>query len=362
MKIILQKCIYILLIILNIVLIYDIPLFKIFREHYSLIQSINNFLYNSDFIDNMSDNEYTFFLTSIALKVGLLLLLVYSVIRDKNNLFFHILITCILFVYGLSFTYEYVIEDFMLFRLSALIKYTTICISVIILYNHLKRCEVKRQFHSFFSKKNYLILTLILSFPSILFETLHVTGRVRISDKEIEKAIQAAVDCHIRKDSCDIIFINSKAMLNTRSVFCYSIKEIETSFFEKAYMYSQINTDKIRTWDISYISNVMQYDYTLKSYYNHKLKYTPPYIYYFTKPIFNFRNNLAYIGVVGKFIHEPWQYTKFEKIFLEKKHNRWQFKKIIKWGSGLFGSDEKIKTIITRDENGKIHKTNIVDK
>lgn len=326
MKATLRKYPFILLVVLNNVLIIDFPIMVWLGELFPNIRSLYLILYKIEYLE--LGNHYTFYIIGLAIQFFLLVLLIIFIIRGTDKLYTQILMQSILILYGISFIYQYLFWNILGFSLSILFKYIILCISIILLHNYFKQLDTKHKNYCFFSKKVTLILALIFSLPFLFFETLHLTSNARITDNNIEKTLQAIIDYRLKNDSLDEIVLKRRASLNYRNKFCEAINSIEISLPEKVYMYSQINTDKILTWDNFHLSNVRLLSDDINTFDVLKSEKKANHIYYYSKPIFNYVNDLAYITVFGLFIPEPSRYSQIETYFLEKKNNLWKVVKI----------------------------------
>lgn len=333
MKATLQKYPYILLVVLNIVLIIDFPIMVLFGQLFPKIHSFSLVLYRIDYLE--LGNQYTFYTIGLVIQFILLVFTLFIIIRGKYNSYIQILLKSILILYGISFIYQYLFWNIIGFSLSILFKYIILSISIILLHNYFKQFDTKHQHYWFFSKKVTLILVIIFSLPFLLLETLHFTSNARITDENIEKTLQAIIDYRLKNDSLDEIVLQRRANLNYRNKFCEAINGIEISLPEKAYMYSQINTDKILKWDNFHLSNVSLYSDDINNFDSLKSVNKAHYIYYYSKPIFNYVNDFACITVFGQYIPEPSRYSQIETYFLEKKNNLWNVVKISERNTGF---------------------------
>lgn len=325
-----QKLFIISVSVFNIVLLFDYMILGILKRYIPVLRTLFVFWFQLDFL-NPSFNDFTFFYIDLVVKLVLLLQLLYFIIRGKDNLYNQILIKCLLFVYGLSFIYQYIFWDFISFQVSVLIKYILISVSILLFHNYFRKLNIRSQFYWFLTKKASLILIFVFSMPFFIFETLHVIEAKRITNQLIINPIQALVNSQLSKDFSNEILLNQKSLFISRTVLCNNLKNIKLSLFDKLYMYSQINIDKIQFWDSIHISNTICIPYDdidILQINSLSKTYKTPYVYCYSKPIFNFNNDLAYIFVFRIFIPElTGRYFGSETVFLEKKNNIWKIKK-----------------------------------
>jgi hypothetical protein len=204
-----------------------------------------------------------------------------------------------------------------------------------------EKFEKKREYHRFFSKQTTFYLIIAFSCPVIVFEIIHFISSKRTSKSSIENTIQAVIDYRIKADSLNVIYLCSESNVLYRSSFCSKIKEINIPFFDKIYMYNQIdmqnqiNSEKHKGWDKYDLSKVRLFFSKSEDVWKFKKEHKTHYIYYFSKPVFNISNDLAYIYVYGIFVIEPSRYTQIETFFIEKKNNLWRVKKVFERNTGF---------------------------
>ncbi len=309
--------------ILNLLLIVDFVILGILKAYVPILQSFSNFWFQLEFLDS-GYNDFTYFYIDIILKLSLLLQLFYFLVTDKNNLYNQILIKIILIVYGLSFIYQYVFWDFISFHLSVFVKFI-----LFILFISLYQNYFKKPFNLFLSKKASLILIIVFFLPFLVFEIFHIIEKERVSKDQIIKSLQVVVYSRIIKDSSNKIIVNQEPLLNSRRTLLNNFRNHELSLFDKIYMYSQINTDKVSNWD-SDITDIVTIPYNL---YNNKQLDSlsrickTSFVVWFSRPIFNFDNSLAYVSVFSIFIPEPTgRYFNQDNLILEKINNIWRLK------------------------------------
>ena len=334
MKTSIKKILYTLLVIFNILLIVDIIIISLLGQFFPAIESFKTVYFNIGF-QHPFDKDLVLLNVDMLLKFILLIQMLYIVIRGKNNLYVQILTKISLIFFGISLLYFYLIWDVLSLNLPRIFNYFVFGITVLLEQNYFKELDNKRQYHRFFSKQTTIYLIIAFSFPVIIFETIHFISSKRTSKLNIENTIQAVIDYRIKADSLNVIYLGSESKVLYRSSFCAKIKEINIPFLDKIYMYSQINSDKPKGWDKYDLSKVRLYLSDSDDFFKIQNECKVRYIYYYSKPVFNISNNLAYISVYGEFVPEPSRYSQIEIFFVEKKNDLWKVKKVLERNTGF---------------------------